>query len=318
MSELTWERYVAWLVDEHGTLAAVAERLAAARGYTEGVETVERALRRLRQRGTQDGGAWGQRALRQFGLPDAVDARLRFMGAYHSRFTDLPVPVCEDLIRWWQRPPTTEARSGAAWLALAWANVYTRQRRFDDVAVVLNGVIVGPDVAPEARIERLLGLAWLASRRAPEAVPGLLADARAALDLVTDVTQRANYFARIVDHHAYEATHGRGPEPGPEAGERWFRTIPDDGPPFALARRANGLAWCAWKQGRVEEGAAYAEQAARHAGDGGHVRLRAMALSMLARIDPRRVDARARAITIAHALDDALLVRRFTRWPEPP
>ena len=58
MTELTWDRYVAWLVDEHGTLAAVADRLAAARGYAEGVETVERALRRLRQRGTLDGGAW--------------------------------------------------------------------------------------------------------------------------------------------------------------------------------------------------------------------------------------------------------------------
>ena len=256
--------------------------------------------------------------MRQFGLPEDVDARLRFIGAYHSRFTDLPVPVCEDLIRWWQRPPTTEARSGAAWLGLAWGNVFMRQRRFDDVAEALAHVVVGPDVAPEARVERMLGLAWLASRRAPETVPGLLADAEAALAEVPAGDERANLWARIVDHHAYEATHGRGPEPGPETGERWFRSIPEVGPPFALARRANGLAWCTWKQGRAAEGAAYAEQAARHAGDGGHVRLRAMALSMLARIDPSRTDAKARAIEIARALDDALLVKRFTRWPEPP
>ncbi len=57
---------------------------------------------------------------------------------------------------------------------------------------------------------------------------------------------------------------------------------------------------------------ACAEAAARHAGDGGHVRLRAMALSMLSRVDPERTDALARALAIARTLDDELLVRRFS------
>jgi hypothetical protein len=54
---LSWGDCVAWLVELHGTLAATAERLAAHRGYVDDAGSVERALRRLRARGQQDGGA---------------------------------------------------------------------------------------------------------------------------------------------------------------------------------------------------------------------------------------------------------------------
>src|SRR5689334_3427728 len=97
----SWGEHVAWLVERHGSLSAVAERVAALRGYTDDVASIERALRRLRARGQLGGGAWGERVLAAFGLPDAVDARARWMGAYHSRFTDLPLPVCQDLVRLW-------------------------------------------------------------------------------------------------------------------------------------------------------------------------------------------------------------------------
>ena len=53
---LDWATYLDGLVAEHGTLAAVAERLAAARAYRDDVESITRALRRLRARGTRPGG----------------------------------------------------------------------------------------------------------------------------------------------------------------------------------------------------------------------------------------------------------------------
>ena len=51
--------------------------------------------------------------------------------------------------------------------------------------------------------------------------------------------------------------------------------------------------------------AAFAREACRHAGDGGHIRLRAMALAMLGRIvdSPEAADARQRANEIARRLD---------------
>src|SRR6478736_1528819 len=49
----------------------------------------------------------------------------------------------------------------------------------------------------------------------------------------------------------------------------------------------NGLAYARWKQGDAAGAAELAREAARHAGDGGHVRLRVMALSMLARVETR-------------------------------
>src|SRR5688500_5887809 len=101
----SWADYVDWLVETHGTLAAVAERLSALRAYKEDAASIERALRRLRARGQKEGGSWGTRVLAAIGLPGAAEARTRWMGAYHSRFVDLPVPLCLDLVRLWDRPP---------------------------------------------------------------------------------------------------------------------------------------------------------------------------------------------------------------------
>ena len=98
-AELDWSAYVDWMVGVAGSLAAVADRLAAHRGYRDDAGSVERALRRLRRRGTRDGGTWGARAIAVFGLPDAVHQRVRWLGQYHSRFTDLPASVTADLLR---------------------------------------------------------------------------------------------------------------------------------------------------------------------------------------------------------------------------
>ena len=109
--------YLDGLIAEHGSLVAVSERLTATHGWREDVESITRALRRLRARGSLPGGKWGERLLRTFGLPGSVDARLRFMGSYHSRFVDLPVSLCLDLVQLWDRPPTSESRRVRAWRA---------------------------------------------------------------------------------------------------------------------------------------------------------------------------------------------------------
>ena len=86
-------------------------------------------------------------------------------------------------------------------------------------------------------------------------------------------------------------------------------------PPLALCRRANGLAFALWKRGDVAGGAALARKACEHAGDGGHLRLRAMALQMLARIagGAKGEEARRRAMEIATSLEDEALRMRFVR-----
>jgi hypothetical protein len=316
---LSWEAYVAWLVDEHGSLSAVADRLAAHRAYADDVASVERALRRLRARGQQDGGAWGARALLLFGLPGAIDARTRWMGRYHSRFTDLPVPVCHDLVRLWDRPPVSASPASRAWLALAHASCALRLMDREGASAHLRRARAERRSAPpEARAELLLTEAFLQSHEDATKVPTLLAEVEPLLALDMPAEDRACLHARWVDQLAYERNHAReGRSPDPAGAEALYLTIPvAEAPSFALCRRANGLAYARWKQGHRDEGAALAREACRHAGDGGHLRLRAMALQMLGRIlgSEEGAEARARARAIASALDDEALRLRFSRW----
>lgn len=314
----SWGDYVSWLVESHGSLSSVAERLAALRGYADDAGSVERALRRLRARGQQDGGLWGGRALAAFGLPGAVDARARWMGSYHSRFTDLPLPLCQDLLRLWDRPPVSEARGSRVWLALAHASVALRG---DDRAVAATHLRRArasiAHAPPEARVELLLTEAFIASREDIARVGPLLAEVDPLLALPMPAIERACLYARWIDQRAYERNKAReGRPPDPAGAEALYRTIETAGaPPFALSRRASGLAYARWKQGFRDEGAAFAREACRHAGDGGHLRLRAMSLSMLGRIagGEEGAVARQRAISIAAALEDEALRLRFER-----
>lgn len=315
----TWDDYVAWLVARHGTLTAVAERLAQLRGYEDDVGSVERALRRLRARGQKDGGTWGARALAAFGLPDALLERTRWMGAYHSRFTDLPLPLCQDLLRLWDRPPVSEEPASHVFLALARA---TCALRADDRPTALTHLDrVRPLLArapAQARVELALTDAFIASRDDPARVPALLAEVEPLLALPMPAHDRACLHARWIDQRAYELNRARDGRPAdPGAAEALYHQIAaaDDVPAFARARRANGLAYARWKQGHPDEGAALAREACRHAGDGGHTRMRAMALNMLARIvgGPDGDAARRRALAIAHELDDEVLRLRFER-----
>lgn len=157
--------------------------------------------------------------------------------------------------------------------------------------------------------------AFVASRDEAERVAPLLAEAEPLLALEPPSPERACLHARWVDQRAYEHNRRRGDRP-PDyaAAEALYQAIPLEGAPaFALCRRANGLAFAAWKQGRRDEGAALAREACERAGDGGHLRIRAMALTMLARIvgGPEGDEARARALAIATSLDDEALRLRF-------
>jgi hypothetical protein len=316
-ASFSWAAYVAWLVERHGSLAAAAERLAALRGYRDDAASIERALRRLRAREQRDGGTWGARALAAFGLPEAVDARARWMGAYHSRFTDLPVPLCQDLVRLWDRPPVSDAPGAATWLALAHASAALRTGDRAAAATHVRRARASAGRAPpEARAELLLVEAFVASRDDVARVPGLLAEVEPLLAQEMPAEDRACLHARWIDQRAYELNKPRGGRaPDPAAAEALYRTIPVAGAPaFALCRRANGLAYARWKQGHREEAADLAREACRHAGDGGHLRLRAMALTMLARIagGEEGEAAHRRALAIATSLEDEALRLRFT------
>lgn len=314
----SWADHVAWLVEKMGSLAAVAERLSALRGYKEDVATIERALRRLRTRGQLDGGTWGGRLLAAFGLPGAVDARARWMGAYHSRFVDLPLPVCRDLIRLWDRPPISDAPASRIWLALAHTTCALRGNEREAALTHLQRARASfAKAPPEARAELLLVEAYMVSRDDVQAVPAMLVQVERLLEEDMPAQDKACLHARWIDQRAYEKNRVMpGKTPDHAGAEALYRTINErSAPPFALCRRSNGLAYALWKQGQAEEAAACARRAAEHAGDGGHLRLRAMALNMLARIvtGPESDQARSRAAAIAASLDDEALTMRFEK-----
>ena len=309
---MDWSDYVDELVATHGSLAAVAERLAALRGYVDDVGSVERALRRLRGRGQLGGGTWGTRALAAFGLPTAADERLRWMGAYHSRFSDLPVPLCADLVRAWDRPPVSESAHAATWLALAHTTLALRSADREGAALHVKRARASAGVAPmEARIELALVSAFVDADESA----AILASIATMFDAPMRKDDRACLHARWIDQRAYALNHERKHADA----EALYRTIAEVEVPFVACRRANGLAYAIWKQGRVEEARDLARSAATHAGDGGHVRLRAMSLSMLAQIaeaagdTTEATEAKRRADRIVARLEDDALKLRFAK-----
>lgn len=328
-----WADYIDWLTSSTGSLAAVADRLCASRGYKDDVGSIERALRRLRKRGTQSGGTWGTRAIAFFGLPSTIHDRVRQLGQYHSRLAELPVSMCEDLLRTWDKPPITESRTGRAWIAVARASIAVRLANLDDAIAILDCARADVGASTEmpssesttpgeasatrtsgesrevlpARIEALLIRAYVASRTDLGAVPTLLDRVELLIGAVDHPDDRACLRARMADHRAYELNQ-RGEH---EAAEAIYQALPDEGPTFARTRRANGIGYARWKRGETDA-ADYARAAIDHAGDGGHLRGRAMALRLYARI-ASDVDAQARAVAIAQHLEDETLLGRFRR-----
>jgi hypothetical protein len=158
-----------------------------------------------------------------------------------------------------------------------------------------------------------LGQALLESRETPDVIPRALAPVPAWLaELRGD--EADNLRARWVGKMAHACNHAGDFA----AAEAVLRTLPDDPetPAFARARRANGLAFARWRLGDRESALALARMSARHAGDAGHVRLRAMALLMITRIHPDSTegrDALERARGIARVSQDPTLSARAGR-----
>jgi hypothetical protein len=293
------------LVAEHGSLAAVAWKLVERTGGD--AASAERALRRLRGRGQQDGGACGARVLRAFGVPAGVEARVRWMGLYHSPFQDLPIDLCVDQLRVWDRPPVSDSRA-RVWLALGFASVALRRRDWDGAAACLARASASPGRDAAAELELLFAGAYLRSKRGE---PDGLEQADAMLAGELDAGDRVCFFARLVDHRGYRLNRGGA------HGEALalYRTIPDEPHPFAAYRKAAGVAYGLWKTGDRDGALASARAACDRAGDGGYVRLRAMGLLLAWKIAGDE-DARARAEAIARRLGDDELLARSSR-PRP-
>ncbi|MCC6556144.1 MAG: hypothetical protein IT372_24555 [Polyangiaceae bacterium] len=314
----TWADYLSHLIAEHGSLAALAQRLCALSTTTDDAASVERALRRLRRRGQRDGGDWGRRLLRVFGLPRAVEDGLRWMGAYHSRFPDLPIELCLDQLRLWDRPPVSESRA-RVWLQLGFAGVALRQRDPEAAGAHLSQARAAGSPDPAARAEILLVEAFLSSQRG---------DRDGALQKLDEVgpwledkelspVDRVCLHARWIDQRAFQLNNPpRGEAPDLRGALALYQSMSiDDVDPFVSYRLDAGLAYGHFRLGDRAQAIARAEAACRHAGDSGLVRLRAMALLLLARIlgDEEGAEARARARRIAERLGDEELLGRVER-----
>lgn len=311
---LDWDSDLHGLVAEHGSLASVAEALARTRWHRESVESIARALRRLRTRTTGDGGVWGQRCLTRFGLPEHVCDRVRWMGQYHSRFTDLPATICAELLRPWDQPPVS-ASPVRVWLALGWTSLAIRRRDDRSARAHLDTAhALGARVESAAAVERALVSAYLSSRVDPEATATQLRIAARDIevgDLHDD--DRACLRARWVDQRAYPLNRPGAGIPRHTEALALYSDLPDDAPPFARCRKANGMAWTLQQLGRRDEARQWAERSVQDAGDAGSLRLRAMALAVLARLQAPDAAAstRTRARQIARHLEDDVLTHRF-------
>jgi tetratricopeptide (TPR) repeat protein len=302
----SWGDLVAALVEQHGTLTQVAWKLIE-HASGDDVASIERALRRLRGRGQANGGVWGQRVLRVFGPPATAESRLRWMGLYHSPFTDLPIALCLDQLRLWDRPPISESRA-RVWIQLGYATCALRQRRFDEAAQHCVQARVA-EVPDDARIELALIEAYLASRSDGDVSALLDAAERALASAGLAAEDAACFRARIADQRAFQINRAGGYAEGLAL----YDALPaEDVHPFASYRRDAGRAYGLHRTGRTAEALVLAQRAIAHAGDGGYTRLRAMGLLMLAKFG-LAVDAIARARAIAVRLGDDELLARVER-----
>ena len=313
----SWGDYIGALVAEAGTLTAVAWKLAERGLGSDDVASIERALRRMRARGQRDGGSWGQRLLRTFGVPRGVEDRLRFMGLYHSPFNDLPLPVCLDQLRIFDRPPLSESRA-RVWLHLGYASVALRRRDFEEAGRCLERSTEAAPMPDDARIEHALARAYLLSRVGSDAdvAAQLAAAERFLAGASLGPGEHACFQARLVDQRAFQRNY-RGDH---AAALALYRSLPEaDIHPFASYRRDAGLAYGYSRVGDQEAALVHARRVCDHAGDGGYTRLRVMALLLLARIEgqPAAGATIARARAIAERLEDEELLSRVERAIRP-
>lgn len=315
---LDWETYVGDLVRDFSGWTGLADELlrrsAEVADAPADLGSVEKGLRRLAARGQRPGGKYGRLLLRLFGVSAGLERWARWMSQYHSRFTDLPSRLRLEQLRLWDRPPVSES-SLAAWIHVGLATVHHRLGDAESCARRLElAAARAPRAGAAAEAEVLLFAAYRATNR------GERAAARADFDrveaLLPDIegADRWCYEARLLGQRAYHLTRPEPGEPADCAAARaLFEEIPADSQiPFVDYRRAAGLAWCTWQLGDRAAGIDLARRALDHAGDGGFVRFRVMALKMLSRMlegdESRRL--RARAAALARRLEDEDLARR--------
>src|SRR5690606_12069671 len=177
--------------------------------------------------------------------------------------------------------------SGAAWTHLGRAAVAMRRRDHVDAAARLaRATPLAAAAGREAELEAILLGARLASERGDEAMVERALDRAEQLAATVELAdQRACYQARIADQRAYRLLHPAEGAARIERARALHAALPDDVEvPFVRFRRAHGLGYCEWKLGNRELAMALAREAAEHAADGGLVRFRVMAFTLMAAI----------------------------------
>jgi hypothetical protein len=317
---LTWEAYVDHFVVQVGGWTALADELIRRAPPDAEVPSdllsVEKGLRRLARREHRPGGQYGRWMLRFFGVPPSVEDWARWLAQYHSRFADLPTSLRLEQLRLWDRPPISESKV-AAWIHVGLASVLHRMADLENCRERLRQATAGAERAgAAARIEILLLSARIATDEGRRTDADEMFDAAEALlsDGAINPSDRLCYRARLIGQRAYHLTKpGPGEKEDLERALELFERIDEDASlPFVCFRRTAGLAYCTWKLGDAEEGARLARLAAEHAGDGGFVRFRIMALNLLSRMvaADEAEPIHARAERLARQLEDEDLVRR--------
>lgn len=321
LDAFTWRDYVDALRDELGGWTAIAQALQERAGsaLVDDPESIIKGLKRLARNGQKQGGKYGALLLRVFGLPPSIRQWGCLMGQYHSRFADLPVNLRREQLTRWDRPPVSESPA-AMWVHIGLASLAHRDRDLDEVRRRIQLASEVPRPEPASRIEYELLAARLASDLGDLAGED---DALSRAELVLGSAElseddRLCYTARLLDQRAYRASRGWRDAPHRlREALALYESIPDvQQPSFVAFRRALGLAWCRWRLGDAVEAARLARLANEHAGDGGLVRFRVMALQLLGNIEggtEEGAQARARAVRLAELLQDADLTQRATR-----
>ncbi|MEZ4362693.1 MAG: hypothetical protein R3B48_21050 [Kofleriaceae bacterium] len=320
-----WGGYVHAFVEEHGGWTALCDELMrraqGAEDFPLDLQVLEKGVRRLAKRGQKTGGQYGRWMIRYLGVPSSLARWAAWMGQLHSRFSDLPSSLRWEQLSLWDRPPVTESRI-AAWIHVGMSSVLLRMRAEEDAERRLTMAERGAAQAGAAcRLEVALLRAKLCTDAGDRATAEALFDAAEALlpSAELSLDDRRCYEARLLGQRAYHLTR---PLPGAAEDLRGalalFERIEDEPVlPFVAFRKCNGLAYCHWKLGDVDAGQRWARLAEAHAGDGGFVRFRIMALNLLSRMVPADEGAplRARAERLARLLEDEDLLRRVrARW----
>ncbi len=282
-------------------------------------QTVERGLRRLARRGHQPGGQYGRWMLRFFGFTSPLDELVKWMGQYHTRFADLPSGFRLEHLQLWNRPPIAESRF-ACWIHVGIAHA---QLGRSDAAGCEHALVQAERHAAKAGLAAEIEVSLVRARIETDAGDRVTARERyrvIELQLASGTLPAADertYRARLQDQRALHHTRpGAGEVPDVLAARALYEGIEEEPyVPFISFRKSVGLAYCAWQLGDRPEAVRLARGAAEHAGDGGLVRMRVMALNMLSRVltGAEARSAHDRARRMATLLEDEDLLSRVAQ-----